>query len=85
MGLRRPGSLWDGRIEEGFLKLMFDGSIRRYRIFVWALVLLAGSGCASCPVHEGATASPAKPLVTLDLGSPATGNALSGRQTGRNA
>jgi lysosomal acid lipase/cholesteryl ester hydrolase len=28
-------------------KLMFDGSSRRYRILLWALVLLAGSGCAS--------------------------------------
>jgi len=46
---------------------------------LWTGSARAGSGCASCPVHEGSTASPAKPLVTLNLGPAAAGDALNGR------
>ncbi len=52
---------------------------------LWTGSARAGGGCASCPVHEGATASQAKPLVTLELGLPAAGTSPAGgdSRTGR--
>lgn len=37
---------------------------------LWKGTAPHGGACATCPVHEGATAPQSKPLVTLELQSP---------------
>jgi hypothetical protein len=50
----------------------------------WQGTSRAGSACATCPVHEGSTAPQAKPLVTLDLTSPARSH-IEGVSDGRSS